>query len=164
MIDLSLYRPCVGIMLINNSGKVWIGKRFGDKTPVDDAFAWQMPQGGIDEGEDAQAAALRELFEETSVRSVEILGQNSGWFSYDFPPEVQFNSKRGRYKGQKQRWFAMRFTGADSEINILTPPDGHAQEFSEWRWVDADEVPKLIVPFKREVYQQVIAAFSQHTA
>ncbi len=164
-IDSRSYRPCVGIMLINREGLVWTGKRFGDKTPVPDEFAWQMPQGGLDEGEDPFEAAKRELYEETSVRSVSLLAEASEWFNYEFPPEVQFNSKRGKkFKGQTQKWFALRFEGEDNEINILTPPDGHLQEFSEWRWERAQNLPALIVPFKKRVYEQVLEAFSPFTS
>lgn len=159
------YRPCVGIMLINRDGLVWTGKRFGDKTPVPDEFAWQMPQGGLDEGENPLEAAKRELFEETSVTSASLIAEAPEWFNYDFPPEVLFNSKRGnKFKGQTQKWFAFRFEGDDSEINILTPPHGHMQEFSEWRWEKAANLPSLIVPFKRDVYRQVVDAFSTFTA
>ncbi|WP_068083465.1 RNA pyrophosphohydrolase [Polycladidibacter stylochi] len=158
------YRPCVGIMLINKQGKVWVGKRFGDKMPIPDEFIWQMPQGGIDAGEEPATAALRELYEETSVRSARILEEAPLWYCYDYPPEVQLSAKRGKFKGQAQRWFAVAFDGPDSEINILQPPEGQHQEFSEWQWMDADKLPELIVPFKREVYQQVVAAFKHLTS
>lgn len=158
------YRPCVGIMLLNKQGLVWVGKRFGDKTPVPDAFAWQMPQGGLDEGEDPLEAAKRELYEETGVASVSLLAEAPEWFAYDFPPEVQQSTRRGKFRGQTQKWFAMRFDGDDAEINILNPPEGHNQEFSEWRWEQAANLPDMIVPFKREVYAQVVRAFARLTA
>ncbi|MDX5592158.1 RNA pyrophosphohydrolase [Pseudovibrio sp. SPO723] len=161
--DLLPYRPCVGIMLINHAGLVWVGKRFGDKNPVPDETAWQMPQGGLDKGEDPLEAAKRELYEETSVSNVSLLAEAPEWYAYDFPEEVLQSTRRGKYRGQTQKWFAMRFEGMDSEINILTPPDGHGQEFCEWRWERAENLPGLIVPFKREVYAQVVGAFKHLT-
>ncbi|GAA0780246.1 RNA pyrophosphohydrolase [Roseibium denhamense] len=158
------YRPCVGVMLINSSGKVWIGKRSdgsSDRNAYE--FAWQMPQGGIDKGEAAEPAARRELYEETSVSSVSLLEEAPDWFAYDYPDEVIRTTRKGKYRGQAQKWVAYRFDGRDDEINILTPPDGHSPEFCEWRWEEASRLPELIVPFKRPVYQKVIAAFSHLT-
>ncbi len=157
------YRPCVGIMLINGHGKVWIGSRDDGGSTANYEFAWQMPQGGIDKGETPAQAARRELYEETSIRSVTLLEEAAEWFAYEYPPEVVRSTRRGKYRGQAQKWIAYRFDGSDDEINILTPPDGHAAEFAEWRWEHADRLPDLIVPFKRPVYLQVVSAFSHLT-
>lgn len=150
------YRLCVGIALFSASGEVFLGKRAS--RGVVPSYSWQMPQGGIDPGEDAMSAALRELYEETSVRSVVPMGEVDGWLHYDLPKDVA--SWRGRYKGQAQRWIAFRFTGDDAEINVTEPPDGHSVEFSHWKWETLDRVPELVVPFKRDVYEFVVDAFS----
>jgi putative (di)nucleoside polyphosphate hydrolase len=157
------YRPCVGIMLINPQGLVWIGKR-APSGGVAANYCWQLPQGGIDAGEDPQAAALRELYEETSVRSVSLMAEAPGWLHYDYPPEVRRNPRTAKYRGQKQKWFALRFEGDESEINVLSPPDGQKAEFCDWRWTRAAELPELIIPFKRKVYEGVVTAFSAITA
>ena len=156
------YRPCVGIMVLNRNKRVWIGRRIDAPKDAEGAGSWwQMPQGGIDEGEDAREAALRELYEETSIHSVEVIGEIEDWLTYDLPENLVGFAWNGRYRGQKQKWFAARFMGNDSEINIETPGGGvHKPEFDEWRWVEMDEVPNLIVPFKRKVYDQVVGAFS----
>jgi putative (di)nucleoside polyphosphate hydrolase len=155
------YRPCVGIMLINGAGRIWVGRRLpkwqGDRS----AHFWQMPQGGITVGENPEAAALRELEEETNVRSVEVLGQAPGWFTYDLPDRLLGIALKGKYRGQKQKWFAMRFTGKDSEIDI-SARDGQKAEFDDWRWAAASDVPKLIVSFKRQVYLDVLGSFARH--
>jgi putative (di)nucleoside polyphosphate hydrolase len=156
------YRSCVGLMLINREGRVFVGRRRSEAGPehVGDGYAWQMPQGGIDPGEDPYHAALRELFEETSVRSASLLAEAPEWYCYDLPSVVAGKAWKGRYRGQTQRWFALRFTGADSEINILHPGDGrHRSEFDAWRWEDIDRLVDLIIPFKRPVYEKVIDAF-----
>ncbi|WP_417671670.1 RNA pyrophosphohydrolase [Roseibium sp.] len=159
------YRPCVGIMVVNRDGLVWIGKRDDGNGASDYEYVWQMPQGGIDAGEDIKKAALRELYEETSISTVEVIGETDGWLAYDYPPEVIAASRRAqKYRGQAQKWYAVRFHGEDSEINIATPPDGHDAEFCEWKWERADRLPGLIVPFKRGVYKQVVDAFSHLTA
>lgn len=158
------YRPCVGIMLINPEGRVWIGSRDDGSNTSQYEYAWQMPQGGIDKGETPEYAARRELYEETSVRSVTLLEEAPEWFAYDYPEDVVRVSRKGKYRGQAQRWIAYRFDGMDDEIDILTPPDGHQAEFSAWRWEDAARLPDLIVPFKRPVYERVVAAFSHLTA
>lgn len=157
------YRPCVGVLLLNAQGLVWIGKR-APATGTDPVYCWQMPQGGIDEGEDPLVAARRELHEETSIRSVSLVAEAPGWFNYDYPPDVQANKRTARYRGQTQKWYAFRFEGAESEIDILTPPDGHSPEFCEWRWARASEVPELVIPFKRPVYLQVLQSFAAFTA
>ncbi|WP_299809689.1 RNA pyrophosphohydrolase [uncultured Roseibium sp.] len=158
------YRPCVGIMLINRDGKVWIGSRDDGSGSAAYDYAWQMPQGGIDKGELPEHAARRELYEETSIRSVTFLEEAPQWFAYDYPPDVIKASRRGKHCGQAQRWIAYRFDGSDDEIDILNPPDGHSAEFGAWRWEDAARLPDLIVPFKRPVYERVVAAFSHLTA
>ena len=169
------YRPCVGVTLVNRAGLVFIGRRAGgiehvDESHVwqssagpehvDDTHAWQMPQGGIDPGEEPLHAAMRELHEETNVRSATLLAEAPDWYGYDLPAEISGRAWRGRYRGQMQRWFAFRFTGPDSEINILRPADGrHKPEFDAWRWATLDELPALIIPFKRPVYEQVVSVF-----
>lgn len=154
------YRPCVGITLINRDGLVFIGRRRSEAGPehVADGYAWQMPQGGIDRGEKPYDAALRELFEETGVRSVEFLSEAPDWYTYDLPSFVAGRAWKGRYRGQMQRWFAFRFTGDDNEINI-DHPGGHRPEFDAWRWERLERLPSLIIPFKRPVYEQVVASF-----
>lgn len=153
------YRPCVGQMVINWNGHVWIGRRPGSNNSEGKGTWWQMPQGGIDPGEDPAAAARRELFEETAIRSVDPIAELPRWLTYDLPAELIGKAWGGRYRGQQQRWFAYRFLGDDSEINI-TPPTGHDAEFIEWRWSPVTELIDLIVPFKREVYRDVLAAFA----
>ena len=151
------YRPCVGVMLLNREGRVWIGRRFDAPNEEGAGQWWQMPQGGIDPDEDPRLAAKRELAEETSVRSAEIIAEAPDWYCYDIPAHLIGKSWSGRYRGQIQKWFALRFTGDESEIDLAPP--GHEQEFDAWRWAAMDEVPQLIVPFKREVYEKVVSAF-----
>jgi putative (di)nucleoside polyphosphate hydrolase len=154
------YRPCVGIMLLNPDGRVFVGRRRSEAGPehVADGYAWQMPQGGIDRGETPYDAALRELFEETGVRSVDLLAEAPEWYAYDLPSVVAGRAWKGRYRGQMQRWFAFRFTGSEDEIAI-DRPGGHRPEFDSWRWERMDRLPSLIIPFKRPVYEQVVSAF-----
>lgn len=161
------YRPCVGVMLLNAEGRVFIGNRRQEDNSegtVAPQYTWQMPQGGIDEGEDALEAALRELYEETNVRSLKVLAQTTGWLTYDLPEDQIGIALKGRYRGQKQKWFALRFTGDDAEIDVLHPGGGDFKpEFSDWRWEEASRLPDLIVPFKRQVYEQVLSQFEALT-
>jgi putative (di)nucleoside polyphosphate hydrolase len=155
------YRACVGIMVLNRQGLVWTGRR---KVKPDGELAgsphlWQMPQGGIDKGEDAEEAARRELWEETGIHSVSLLAEAPDWICYDLPEHLVGIALKGKFRGQKQKWFAYRFRGADSEIAINPPPGGHAAEFDAWAWKPMEQLPRLIVPFKRKLYEQVVAAF-----
>jgi putative (di)nucleoside polyphosphate hydrolase len=153
------YRPCVGVMLINDEGRVFVGRR-ADRAGAPEGVGtwWQMPQGGLDEGEEPEAAARRELAEETGVHSARFIARTRDWLSYDLPSELLGIAWQGRFRGQKQMWFAARFEGEDSEIDI-GPRDGHEQEFDAWRWVTLKELPTLVVPFKRKVYLGVIEEF-----
>lgn len=155
------YRPCVGMMVLNRDGQVFIGRRLDGPEHVDAIHSWQMPQGGVDDGEDLYEAALRELAEETSIRSVTKLAEIPDWLAYDIPANIAGQAWKGRYRGQKQKWFAFRFTGNEKEINILQPVGGHKPEFVEWRWEPMRNLPSLIVPFKRPVYDAVVKEFSR---
>nr|WP_246518713.1 RNA pyrophosphohydrolase [Ancylobacter lacus] len=159
------YRPCVGVVLVNRAGLVFMGRRLGGAEHVDAEHSWQMPQGGIDEGEDPAEAALRELYEETSVRSVRPLAEARDWLAYDLPEPIAREAWKGRYRGQKQKWFAFAFTGTDAEIDVATPGGGaHKPEFVEWRWERLENTPSLIIPFKRSVYHEVVREFAPHIA
>ena len=154
------YRPCVGIMVLNRAGKVWIGRRFdASAEPEGPGSWWQMPQGGIDSSEDPAAAAMRELDEETGIRSVTLVAQSAAWYTYELPANLRPGAWGGRYRGQKQKWFAARFTGIDDEVALARP--GHKPEFDAWRWAEIGELIGLVVPFKREVYAQVVAEFAR---
>lgn len=155
------YRPCVGIMVLNREGLVWAGRRIAepDSEMAGATNLWQMPQGGIDKGEDPLPAAIRELYEETGMKSVLLLAEAPGWFNYDLPKEVMGIALKGKYRGQTQKWFAFRFEGDESEIEIDPPPGDHTAEFDRWEWKPMQELPDLIVPFKRQIYEQVVAAF-----
>lgn len=155
------YRPAVGVMVLNREGLVFVGRRTEGPEHVDATHAWQMPQGGIDPGEDPWAAALRELYEETGIHSVERLGEAADWISYDLPPGVAGASWGGRYRGQTQKWFALRFTGEDGEIDVLNPGGGHKPEFSAWNWEPMADLPGLVIPFKRTVYERVVSEFAK---
>lgn len=155
------YRPCVGIMVLNSSGLVWAGRRMKEGNSEYDGSPklWQMPQGGIDEGEAPEAAALRELYEETGMKTVSLLAEASRWINYDLPESLIGIGLCGKYRGQTQRWFAYRFEGDESEIAINPPPGGNIAEFDAWEWKPMAELPDLIVPFKRDVYEAVVAEF-----
>jgi putative (di)nucleoside polyphosphate hydrolase len=157
--DLPAYRLCVGIMVLNRAGRVWIGRRRdAPAEPEGPGAWWQMPQGGIDASEDPAAAALRELDEETGIRSVTLIAESAAWYTYDLPPNLRPNAWGGRYRGQKQKWFAARFTGSDDEVALMRP--GLKPEFDTWRWAEMGELAGLVVPFKRQVYEQVVAEFA----
>ncbi|MGB6116952.1 MAG: RNA pyrophosphohydrolase [Mesorhizobium sp.] len=156
------YRPCVGVMVLNSEGLVWAGRRIveSDSEMLPGATKlWQMPQGGIDKGEDPLPAATRELYEETGMTSVTLLAESPGWLNYDLPDEVLGIALKGKYRGQTQKWFAFRFDGEESEIAINPPPGGHSAEFDAWAWKPMGEMPDLIVPFKRELYRRIVATF-----
>ena len=146
------YRPCAGVMLVNADGHVFVGQRIDSEGP-----AWQMPQGGIDKGESPEEAALRELEEETGVSRdlVRVEAETPDWVRYDLPEHLVGKMWKGKYRGQEQKWFLLRFLGEDADIRI----DTAHPEFSEWRWLAADALPAEIVPFKRAVYEQVLTAF-----
>jgi putative (di)nucleoside polyphosphate hydrolase len=148
------YRPCAGFMLVNRAGLVFVGERID---PSAHGF-WQMPQGGIDKGEDVRAAALRELAEETGIAAdmVEVIAQTAQPIRYDLPPELLGKLWKGRYRGQEQHWFLGRFLGEDADVNLAAhnPPEFHA-----WRWIEPEQLPELIIPFKRAVYEAVLAEF-----
>lgn len=144
------YRPCVGVMLFNREGLVFVGKRI-DQTME----GWQMPQGGIDGTETPLEAAYRELEEEIGTNRAEFLREHDEWLTYDLPPHLLGVALHGRYRGQRQKWLAMRFAGEESDINIAT----EHPEFAHWKWLAVEALPRLIVPFKRDTYAKVIASF-----
>jgi putative (di)nucleoside polyphosphate hydrolase len=150
--ELALYRPGVGIMLLNGEGLVFVGRRIDMPAGL---AAWQMPQGGIDRGETPRQAALRELKEEVGTDKAEILAESTVWHHYELPPEIAGRMWKGRYRGQRQKWFALRFTGSDADIDPAT----EHPEFDAWEWVAPERLPELIVPFKRQIYLDVLAEF-----
>jgi len=153
------YRDCVGIVLFNQLGQVFIGARAPNKDGAH-SHAWQFPQGGIDKAEEPIDAALRELKEETSIENVSILTAAPDWIFYDLPDELLGIALKGKYRGQRQKWFAMLYEGDESDINVVSPCNGtQPAEFTQWRWADLSEIADLIVPFKRDAYNQVINAF-----
>ena len=159
------YRPNVGIALFNARGRVLIARRFKDDGPeiILPGFEWQMPQGGIDPNEDPRPAAQRELFEETGVTSVAYLGETPEWLSYDYPPYHGPPHRLAAFRGQRQKWFALRFLGDDSEIDVAGTRNQQEPEFDQWRWERLDRVADLVVPFRREVYAAVAREFARFT-
>jgi len=155
--ELASYRPAVGIMLLDRAGKVFVGRRIDMPAGL---AAWQMPQGGIDPGESPRQAAIRELKEEVGTDQAEILAESRGWLHYDVPAEIMVEISRpfwgGRYRGQRQKWFAMRFTGTDADID---PGSTEHPGFDAWEWVVPARLPELIVPFKRQLYLEILAEF-----
>lgn len=150
MTKTPLYRPCVGIMLVNDANLVFVGQRI-DTT----AEAWQMPQGGIDEGETPQQAMFREMEEEIGTRRASVMAESADWLTYDLPDNLKGKLWKGKYHGQTQKWFLARFTGQDSDINLQT---AHP-EFHQWQWVKPEQLPDLIVPFKQELYRKILQEF-----
>jgi putative (di)nucleoside polyphosphate hydrolase len=144
------YRLGVGMMLLNAKSEVFVGRRIDTR-----AEAWQMPQGGVDDGEDLRTAALRELAEEIGTDKVEIIEEAPGWFDYDLPAELVPKVWKGQYRGQRQKWFAMRFLGRDEDIDL----EAHHPEFDAWKWVAMADLPEVIVPFKRDIYRRIVSAF-----
>jgi len=164
MPDGKPYRPNVGIALFNAVGRVLIGRRFRDDGPeiILPGLEWQMPQGGIDADEDPRGAVMRELWEETGVTRADYLSETD-WLTYEFPAfDGQPSHRLAKFRGQRQKWFALRFTGADDEIDPLTPRNGQPAEFDQWRWERLDRVADLVVPFRREVYRTVAQRFAAY--
>ncbi|MEX1036571.1 MAG: RNA pyrophosphohydrolase [Sneathiella sp.] len=145
------YRPCAGMMVLNRKGQVFVGRRIDMASEY-----WQMPQGGIDENENPLDAALRELDEEIGTRDVELIHSLEEWLTYDLPDNLIGKVWKGKYRGQKQKWFLFRFLGDDQDINIVT----HHPEFSEWKWAEVSEIPQMIVPFKRDLYETILQKFA----
>ena len=158
------YRDCVGVAVFNSQGNVFIGRRKAEGDPeqsVEHGAPWQMPQGGIDKGEDPLRAALRELHEETNMSSVSLLAEAPEWIHYELPDDALGVALGGKYRGQRQRWFAFAFTGEESEIDVLTPGGGKfTAEFDEWRWEKLSRTPSLIVSFKKDAYDKIVEAFA----
>ena len=162
MPDDKPYRLNVGIALFNAAGLVLIGRRFRDDGPeiIQPGLEWQMPQGGVDEGEDLRQAAMRELWEETGATNADYLGE-SDWLIYEFPPYDGPPHRLAKFRGQRQKWFALRFTGREQDLDPLTPRNTQAAEFDAWRWERLDRVADLVVPFRREVYRTVARQFAK---
>ena len=147
------YRPCVGMLLLNAAGQVFVGRRIDTAKEGDNI--WQMPQGGIDKGETPEQAVLREMEEEIGTDKAEIFAESTRWLHYDLPDHLVGKVWKGKYRGQKQRWFALRFLGDDADIDLAT----EHPEFDAWQWVDLEDVPSLVIPFKRDTYRAVVEEF-----
>lgn len=156
------YRRCVGALVLNRAGLVWVGRRLEENNTEysGQPMLWQMPQGGLDKGEEPLDGALRELYEETGMSSVSLIEEAPDWINYDLPAHMIGIGLKGKYRGQTQKWFAFRFEGDESEIRINPPPGGHAAEFDAWDWKPMHQLPDMIVAFKRDAYRAVVAAFS----
>ena len=153
------YRPCVGGVLFNAHGEVLVARRADTANAEGAPGGWQLPQGGIDENEDPRRAVLRELAEEVGTDRAEIIGEHPEWLTYELPPELVGKALGGRYRGQRQRWFALRFTGSDGDIRLDLDPH---PEFNAWRWTGLAELPGLAVPFKRPIYEVLARSFAEH--
>ncbi len=154
------YRPCVGLLILNKDGLIWIGERMEARNDAEGLGTWwQMPQGGIDDGESPIEAAMRELDEETGIKSASVIGEAFAWHHYEFPPEFAVKAWGGRFCGQKQKWFALRFEGTDDEIDISSHDPALAPEFGRWRWSPKEELIDRVVEFKRGIYRAVLEEF-----
>lgn len=154
------YRPCVGLLVLNRTGHIWIGERIEARNDAEGLGTWwQMPQGGIDRGEDPTTAAMRELHEETGITSADIIAETTDWHHYDFPAAFAAKAWGGKYRGQKQKWFALRFTGDDAEIDISSHDPNLHPEFGRWRWSAKDDLIDNVVDFKRHIYRAVLSEF-----
>ncbi|ENN95216.1 RNA pyrophosphohydrolase [Bartonella vinsonii] len=155
------YRKGVGIVVFNHASKVWVGRRLMTCAHANTEMShrWQLPQGGIDEDEEPLNAARRELYEETGIRSVELIKEARDWFHYDFPQELVGCTLNNKYRGQMQKWFAFQFTGDLSEIATNPPPDSNKAEFDQWKWVDLETLPSIVISFKKHVYRKVVDEF-----
>jgi putative (di)nucleoside polyphosphate hydrolase len=160
MSDPLPYRPNVGAVLFNADGLVLVARRADLPNAEGGPGGWQLPQGGIDESEDPRAAVLRELAEEIGTDRAEIIGEHPDWLYYDLPPQLVGVALGGRYRGQRQRWFALRFLGADTDIRLDADPH---PEFDAWRWAALADLPALAVPFKRAIYEVLSASFARFT-
>ena len=157
-------RPCAATLVLNAEGLIWAGKRLANEEYTGEVRLWQCPQGGIDPGEEPEVAARRELFEETAIRSVNLMEAYPGTLDYELPPELVGKALKGKYRGQALHWFVYRFEGVDDEVNIHNPPGGEKPEFGEWRWIELDRMLDLVVPFKVDIYTKLIAHFSGNPA
>ncbi len=161
MLNNNLYRPCVGAMIINQDKMIWMGKRI-NKIDYQTDSLWQMPQGGIDRGEKPENAVIRETYEETGIKKVEIIKKAKNWYNYDIPKEILANMK-SQFIGQTQQWFLLSFKGSDDEINLIPPlKSNQMQEFTEWKWENPKNIIDMVIDFKRETYRQVLTEFNDY--